>query len=45
MTEQDYDAIKNAIKIIQTTPGVTKVEGDKWSVYSVGQVIRIDIKK
>ena len=45
MTEEEFKSIKEAIEIIQNNPKINRIDGNKWSVYLVGQIVRIDIKK
>jgi hypothetical protein len=41
----DFEGIKSAIQILQMNQSVKKVDGPNWSVYWVGSIMRVDIKK
>jgi hypothetical protein len=41
---EQIEAIINAIKLIQMTPDVKKIEGKGWKVYQVGLILRVDIE-
>ncbi len=38
-----FTAIKTAIELLLSNPQLKRIDGDKWSVYFVGKIIRIDI--
>jgi hypothetical protein len=40
----NFDTIKAAVITVQTTP-IKRVDGNGWSVYRVGNIIRVDIKE
>jgi hypothetical protein len=41
----NFEAIKAAVIAIQMSENINRVDGKGWTVYRVGNVIRIDIKE
>jgi hypothetical protein len=41
----NFDEVKEAVVILQTNPKLKKIDGNGWSVYVVGKIIRIDVKE
>lgn len=39
----DWSAIEKAVELVRSG-GVKRVDGEGWSVYAVGAVVRIDLK-
>lgn len=44
MIESDWKSLREAIELLQASPGLTKLEGLFFIVYKVGLLIRVDIK-
>jgi len=40
----NFEAIKAAVISLQMSPGIKRVNGNGWSAYKVGEIIRVDIK-
>lgn len=45
MTKEMWDAIQKAAELVNLGTSIKRVDGDGWSVYAVGNIVRIDIKK
>lgn len=43
--QNKFDAIRIAIEIVRTNASLKRIDGANWSVYMVGDIIRVDIKK
>jgi len=46
MSEEDYQEIRKAIEMMMaSTKFPNRIDGPFWSLYRVGTIIRLDIKK
>jgi hypothetical protein len=45
VTEEQVDAIRTAVDIIRKGGAIKRVDGDTFTAYKVGQLVRVDIKQ
>lgn len=45
MTEEQVEAIRTAVDIIRMGGTIKRVDGESFTAYKVGQLVRVDIKQ